>query len=663
MAEGRKHSPRWGAIRTAVGRIAAAIRLLAPTRKVKDGRTYRWELSPPWETIWRAVAAVGVIVGLLASILTIIFFCDDVGPCEFVCERVRLCKPPTPTPTPTPIPTPVPSPSSSPTPVPAQLSGPSLVARNGFLHLVWQEDSGQGDSIYYARARAAGGNPVFSEPVKVNDAGVASNPDLAVDAAGGVHVTYAVADSGDWDVYYSQSDDGLSFGPEIEVTSGRPGGGQPDPAIAVSDAGEVHIAWQDGRNGGAVYCARLEKEQSFGPKLMVNDPQAIGEKADVDIALSPDGSIVYAIWADKRTGDWQVYSSRSVNKSPFSGDVLVSSAAFPAQHPSIAVGTDGAVHAAWQEKIAFGGQGPVYHTYYARADPGGNLFPTSYRVSDAPSASVEPANPALAVDQNEIAHVVFETFSYRDGGLIRHDSFVGDAFGSDVSVTDGVKPMSERRTPSVAIDEEHVIHVVWLDQRNGPWEIFYARSTDAGVSFSPNVKVAGVHQTDTTAGDWEVEVRSTRRDSLLLGPQTGVNKTYYVPGDDSVFLLVTFGLRSATGEGGRLGVRDVTVTDNRERFFPVGLSLPGGGWLVGTLSGTVAMAPAQPGQVEVAFEVVSSSEYSSEGQRVTGTTEIPAGTEGLPLLSFAYAVPSDAGDMWLEVSGGMPVALPEADTQ
>jgi hypothetical protein len=520
-------------------------------------------------------------------------------------------------------------------------------------------------SIYYARAQVTDQNPVFSEPVKVNDSEVSSSPDLAVDAAGGVHVTYAVSNDEDWDVYYSQSEDGVSFGPEIEVTSGGPGAGQPDPAIAVSDTGDVHIAWQDGRNGGAVYYTSLETDQSFGPKLMVNDPQAIGEKADADMALSPDGSIAYVIWADKRTGDWRVYSSRSVNGSAFSGDVLVSSAAFPAQHPSIAVGTDGAVHAAWQERIAFGGRGPVYHTYYGRADPGGGLFPTSYLVSDGSSASVEPANPAVAVDQNEIAHVVFETYSYsyRDGGYIRHDSFSGDAFGSDVSVTDGVKPMSGRRSPSVAIDEEDVIHVVWLDQRNGPWEIFYARCNDAGASFSPNVKVAGAHQTDMTAGNWQVEVRSTRRDSLLFGPQTGVNRTYYMPGDDSVFLLVTFALRSLTGEGGRLEVRDVTVTDNRERFLPVGLSLPSGGWLVGTFAGTVTMAPAQPGQVELEFEVVSSREYSSEGQRLAGTAEIPAGIEGLPLLSFAYAVPSDVGDLWLEVSDGMPVALPEADTQ
>ncbi|MCJ7510131.1 MAG: hypothetical protein MUP14_04485 [Dehalococcoidia bacterium] len=595
--------------------------------------------------------AASVIVSLVAGILAIVVFliglCSD-GP------------PPTPTPTPPLILTP------SPTPVPPQLSDPSLVARNGFLHLVWQEESGQGGAIYYARARATDENPVFSEPVKVDDARVASSPNLALDAAGGVHVTFAVADNGDWDVYYSQSDDGVSFGPEIEVTSGGPGGGQPDPAIAVSDAGKVHIAWQDGRNGGAVYYARLEKGQSFGPKLMVNDPQAIGEKADVDIALSPDGSIVYAIWADKRTGDWQVYSSRSVNKSAFSGDILVSSAAFPAQHPSIVVGTDGAVHAAWQEKIAFGGRGPVYHTYYGRADPGGTLFPTPYLVSDGASASVEPANPAVAVGQNEIAHVVFETFSYGDGGFIGHDSFSGGAFGSDVSVTDGVKPTSKRRNPSVAIDEEDVIHVVWLDQRNGPWEIFYARSIDAGASFSPNVRVAAIQETDeamTTAGDWEVEVYSTRTDSLLFGPQAGVNQTYYMPADDSVFLQVTFGLRSVSGEGGTLRVQDVTVTDSRQRLFPVGLSLPGGSWLVGTFTGTVAMAPAQPGQVKLAFEVVSSREYSSEGQRLTGTTEIPAGTEGLPILSFAYVIPSDAGDLWLEVPGGTPAAFPESDAQ
>lgn len=460
MAEGKKHPPRLTPIRTVVARTAGAIMLLA------------------------------AILGIIGFFLAI---CSDGPP-----------PPPTPTSTLTPAP--------SPTSVPTQLSSPTLVARNGFLHLVWHEESGQGASVYYARAQATGGNLAFSEPVKVNDAKVASNPDLAVDDGGGVHVAYASADNGNWDIYYSQSTDGVSFGPGIKVASDGSGGDESAPAIAVSAAGEVHIAWRDGRNGNAVYYARLEVEKSFGPKLMVNDPQAIGEKTDVEIALSPDGSITHVIWADKRTGDWLVYSSRSVNGSSFSGDILVSSGLFPARHPSIAVGTDRSVHAAWQEKIAFGGQGPVYHTYYGRSDPGANLFPASHRASDNLSASLEPANPAVAVDQNEIAHVVFETFSYRDGGFIRHDSFSGGAFDSDVSVTDGVKPMSKRCTPSVAIDEEGVIHVVWLDQRDGPWEIFYARSIDGGVSFSPNVKVATTHQTDealTTASDWEVE--SSRR--------------------------------------------------------------------------------------------------------------------------------------------------------
>lgn len=652
-----KHSPRWKTIGTAVRRIAAAIRLLAPIRRVKDGQKYRWRLSPLWKTIWGAVGAAGVIVGLCAATLAIVLF---------VIDKCSDGPPPPPTPTPTRIPTPTLSPTPSPTPYPTQLSDPSLVARNGFLHLVWQEESGQGAGIYYARAQASGGNPDFSHQVKVNDARLASNPDLAVDAEGGVHVAYAGADDGDWEIYYTRSSDGVSFGPEIKVTNGGPGGDQLAPAIAASDAGELHIAWQGGRNGDAVYYARLEAEQSFGPKLMVSDPQAIGEKTDVDIALSPDGSIVHVTWADKRTGDWLVYSSRSVNGSPFSGDILVSSGLFPARHPSIAVGTDGGVHAAWQEKIAFGGQGPVYHTYYGRSDPGGNLFPASHRASDNLSASLEPANPAVALDQNEIAHVIFETFSYRDGGFIRYDSFSGDAFESDVSVTDGVKPMSKRLNPSVAIDEEDVIHVVWLDQRNGPWEIFYARSADGGVSFSPNVRVAGIHLTDepiTIASDWEVEVLSTRRDTLLFGPRAGPNRTYYMSGDDSVFLQVTFGLRSATGEGGRLDVQHMTVTDGRGRFSPVGLSQAGEGWLVGTFSGTVTVAAGQPGQVKVAFEVVSSSEYSSEGQRVTGTTEIPAGAGGLPILSFAYVIPSDAGDLWLQVASGTPVALPEPDSQ
>src|SRR2546428_5175461 len=67
----------------------------------------------------------------------------------------------------------------------------------------------------------------------------------------------------------------------------------------------------------------------------------------------------------------------------------------------------------------------------------------------------------------------------------------GASFSANVRVNDVVT--NSQSEPHIAVDpvNPHLVHVVWTDSRSpitGP-DIYYANSTDGGLSFNPSVRV------------------------------------------------------------------------------------------------------------------------------------------------------------------------------
>jgi hypothetical protein len=65
----------------------------------------------------------------------------------------------------------------------------------------------------------------------------------------------------------------------------------------------------------------------------------------------------------------------------------------------------------------------------------------------------------------------------------------GRSFLPNVRVNDNTDTTSLQQDPSLCLDRQGVIHVAWDDTRLGVCRIFYARSTDGGRSFLPNLRV------------------------------------------------------------------------------------------------------------------------------------------------------------------------------
>ena len=115
--------------------------------------------------------------------------------------------------------------------------------------------------------------------------------------------------------------------------------------------------------------------------------------------------------------------------------------------PSIAVGSDGFVYAAY---AGWGGTTTGDDIFFAKSSNGGRTWTTSVRVNDFGGAGTQ-------------------------------------------------------QDPSLAVDHTNTIYIVWTDNRVAGNDIYFAKSTDGGVSFSANVRVNDITMNGQTQADVAVD--------------------------------------------------------------------------------------------------------------------------------------------------------------
>src|SRR2546426_663331 len=161
---------------------------------------------------------------------------------------------------------------------------------------------------------------------------------------------------------------------------------------------------------------------------------------------------------------------------------------FPVPPPSIAAGTDGAVY------LAFGGWSgsPTGDDIYVtKSLNDGRSWISPVRVNDD-SGAVSQIQPSLSLDPANNIYVVWTDMRGGTNDVYFSKSVNGGAsFSANVLVNDVV--MNSQSEPHIAVEPVNppLVHVVWTDSRSvvtGP-DIYYANSTNGGLSFNPSVRV------------------------------------------------------------------------------------------------------------------------------------------------------------------------------
>ncbi len=204
------------------------------------------------------------------------------------------------------------------------------------------------------------------------------------------------------------------------------------------------------------------------------------------VAAEPDGRI-HAVWYDDRSGSSQIYIRRSVDHGTIWETERVLSTGFDqAEHPAI-TSSGQTVLVVWH------GRRPgtaSFDVFLRRSLDGGR----TWEPAAALTASHAAAHSAVALDGLTAQVVWVDTRSGLSEVRTRHSSDGGASWGKERQLSAGRRANSWVPTVEVAGD---AVHVAWVDTQDGNEEEYYRRSTDAGRTWGPAIRL-----TRNAANSW-----------------------------------------------------------------------------------------------------------------------------------------------------------------
>jgi hypothetical protein len=348
-----------------------------------------------------------------------------------------------------------------------------------------------------------------------------------------------------------------AFGTNVRVNGpdGAMPSSQKNPRV-VARHRKVAVVWQDTRDGlPSIYMATsLNGGASFRPPVKVSD-NSPGSAAELlpDVALS--GSRIVVVWQELVNGSDDDRGRIKSARFTFLGrklgtDVRVDGGDDSSGKWRPAIAAAGwFVYVAWVDERDVSPDGiPFEHVYFARSRSGGREFEPARRVDvGAPVALSATLDnkwaPAVAAYRRNvsIAWTDFRNYNWDIFAVASNDR--GETFLPNLRVDDFV-PDVERlhHNPSVTIAQRSGRHVVsWTDlrAREPDTNIFFASSTDGGMSYSANLQLDRSRDgfepdSDTPSNQWSPQLAASGDDvcAAWQDNRLGNNDIFFAASDD-----------------------------------------------------------------------------------------------------------------------------------
>jgi BNR repeat-like domain len=149
--------------------------------------------------------------------------------------------------------------------------------------------------------------------------------------------------------------------------------------------------------------------------------------------------------------------------------------------PSLAADDFENIHVVWADDTP---SSPYGEIYYRKSTDGGTNWTPSRRLT---WTSENSAGPVIAVDAFGGVHVAWFEYKLGYGEIFYKKSTDGGA--SWLANQRLTWNSGESYGPAIAIDPYGIIHVVWYDYTPGNEEIFYKKSEDGGMTWTPNKRL------------------------------------------------------------------------------------------------------------------------------------------------------------------------------
>ncbi len=289
-----------------------------------------------------------------------------------------------------------------------------------------------------------------------------------------VHVIWWDGRDGNPEIYYKRSaDGGVSWAADMRLTNNS--ASSTGPTLTISGQ-IVHVVWDERRDGNSeIYYKRSTNGGiSWGADIRLTNNSA----SSIISTISVSGQVVHVIWVDERDGNPEIYYKHSTDEGISWGtDTRLTNNTATSDKPSVSV-SGSAVHVVWQDLRDPGG----YEIYYKRSSDGGVNWSSDTRLTNDSAGS---GFSSVSVS-GSVVHVIWA--DTRDGNFeiyYKTSANAGISWGSDTRLTNYA---FASEFPSLSVSGE-VVHVVWYDSRDDNEEIYYKSSTDAGTSWSADVRL------------------------------------------------------------------------------------------------------------------------------------------------------------------------------
>jgi hypothetical protein len=346
----------------------------------------------------------------------------------------------------------------------------------------------QGAQILFTRSVDGGANwdnkpltrNLSSSPIK----GVgALFPRIAVTRTGKtrVYVVYDDDTAGPRHAYCVRSSKNTNFKRSTVLSSGSEGGLA--PVVDTDSAGTVNVAWAGSMNSPRQVVFARSTDQGVTFSQPINVSNSTEEGFDPAIAIGADDAINLA-WEDTGSGIGQIFFSRSTDGgASFSTPGQVSAALGEASDAEIAIDSQGRISVAWIEEQPAGG------TRIAISNTNGEAasFSAPLAVTSGPEAEFEYL--AMVARGNTI-YLAYGDDDVQQVYLTQSRSDLL-TFSKPLQLSNAEANKGEAKSPSLAVDGNGRIHVVWIDTSilGGDHGLVVYRSSSDGQSFTPPVLV------------------------------------------------------------------------------------------------------------------------------------------------------------------------------
>ncbi len=330
------------------------------------------------------------------------------------------------------------------------------------LHVVFDDSRTGNFEIYHKSSFDRGLTWIQETRLTVNPYR-SEHPTVAVSGET-VHVVWQYYEEsepfGNVEIYYIRStNSGATWEQKVRLTN--------DPAsaggafVAVNDS-IVFVAWTEFRHGPPeIYFKRsVDGGVNWSPDIrLTNDPGPSYEPV-----MAVRGSVIHISWYDSRDGNLEIYYKRSYdNGLTWGADKRITNDPWESANNSITVGDSLDVHLCWADDRN------GIKVYYKRSIDDGLTWGNEFPVSDLPGTSYRPHIVSSGLN----LHAVWmNLLGGNDEIYYKKSTDKGITWGENVRLTNDI---SASWLPSVRVTDS-VVHVVWIDSRDGNLELYYKRN-------------------------------------------------------------------------------------------------------------------------------------------------------------------------------------------